>query len=283
MARLTLIWRLGCLSWREGCLPSPAPTSPKRPLFRKVLRPGPSSQAGPRRNPRYDSAIVFGKVPSHETRQCDPALPGILNGRGSGPAPADGPAPRPLRPAQCHPDLAHVSPWVTRGRSHPLTMGHARPEGRALACPARQKRSGSPASLTGLGTPRPPSPPTRVCRDGLRVCVRTGKSAHGADRSPYRGRGRARGWLRLPGASPYVTARVWILFGQQRGRYPRPATVSRPSEHSAYGPLYGIDRPTISELLGGLRPLLGGPGGVVNTHQEGTRILSWRRMTASLY
>src|SRR5215831_16899566 len=52
-----------------------------------------------------------------------------------------------------------------------------------------------------------------------------------------------------PDPSPYVAICVWVFFGQQRGLHPRPATVSRPSEHSAYGPLHGMNAPR-SKLRG---------------------------------
>src|SRR5262249_55672347 len=98
-----------------------------RPLFRKVPRPRPNSQAAHRRNCCHASGIVFGKVASEETPQHDPALAGILNGRGSGPAHPHGPPAGPLRPAQCHPHLADVSSGVTGGRSRPLATRLPRP------------------------------------------------------------------------------------------------------------------------------------------------------------
>jgi integrase len=84
------------------------------------------------------------KLPPKKPPQRDPALTGIRNGRGSGPAPPYGSSAGPLRPAECHPPLAHVSPGVTRGRRGPLAMGHVGFEGRPLACPAGQKWRGRP-------------------------------------------------------------------------------------------------------------------------------------------
>src|SRR5215510_14416399 len=162
-------------------------------------------------------------------------------------------------------------------------MGYAGSESCAVACPAGQTRPGSTPSPPGHGTPGPPPTPIHVSRDDLRVCLRARSSPHGADCLPYYCRGWPCGRLLFPRPSAYVAACVWLLFGQQRRRYPRPATVSRPSQHPAYSPLHRIDSPPVSKLLGGLKRPTGLHGDDVVTEHLEEVVLSWRRMTASLY
>ena len=43
---------------------------------------------------------------------------------------------------------------------------------------------------------------------------------------------------RVQGASPHAQARLWLRAGEQRARYARPASLSRPPQHSAHGEIH---------------------------------------------